>query len=129
METSLKFKTVYDYLVNLPENIREILQILRNTIKQTVPEAEELISYNMPAFRYYGILVYYAVHNNHIGFYPGSSVTNSVFKDDLLNYKTSKGTIQFALGKDLPLDLIKKIVLYRMNENIEKTNKKLKSKK
>jgi uncharacterized protein YdhG (YjbR/CyaY superfamily) len=70
----------------------------------------------MPAFTLNGILVYFAAHTNHIGFYPTSTGIEA-FKDELTNYKCTKGTIQFPFGEQLPLDLITRIVIYRSNEN------------
>jgi uncharacterized protein YdhG (YjbR/CyaY superfamily) len=92
-----------------------------------VPEGEEVMSYQMPAFRYKGkILVYYASFQDHCSFFPGSAIVEQ-FKEELKPYKTSKGTIQFPLDKPLPASLVKKIVKARIMEIEEK--KKLKSKK
>ena len=124
MEQMPKFKTVDEYITAFPKNKRVLLEKLRMTIKHAAPEAEEVISYNMPAFKYYGILVYFAAHKEHIGFYPGNKIVNEIFKKDLTGFETSKGTIKFQLDKVLPLDLIKKIILYKMNENLEKANSK-----
>jgi uncharacterized protein YdhG (YjbR/CyaY superfamily) len=117
MKDTNKFKSVDDYFYILPESTREKLHELRTIIKETCPDATELISYNMPAFKYHGILVYYAAHKNHIGFYPANPEINTLFKDELNAYKTSKGAVQFPYDKTLPVDLIKKMVQYRMNEN------------
>ncbi|MGE5410461.1 MAG: iron chaperone [Clostridiales bacterium] len=94
------------------------------TIKQAPPEAEEIISFNMPAFRFHGMLIYYAAHKNHIGFYPGSKSIIEIFREDLTGYNTSKGTIQFPIEKALPLALVKKIVKYRVTENLERAKAK-----
>ena len=91
-----KFKTVDQYLSALPENVRSILEGLKKTIKQAAPQAEEVISYNMPAFKLNGMLVWYAAYKEHIGLYPTSSAYE-VFKDELAGYKTSKGAIQFPV--------------------------------
>ena len=123
--TDTKFKTVNEYLSACPPKARRLLKELRITIKQAAPEVEELISYNMPAFKFHGILVYYAAHKEHIGFYPGSSVITGIFKDDLKDFKTSKGTIQFPIDKILPLRLINKIVKYRVIQNLERENAKM----
>ena len=123
--SSTKFKTVDEYLSALPENAKAILKEFRKTIKQAAPQAEELISYNMPAFKLHGILVYYAAYDRHIGFYPTSSPMK-VFKDELADYKTSKGAIQFPIEKTIPAALVKKIVKFRVNENLEKEAKKKK---
>lgn len=121
-----KFKTVDDYLSVLPKEVKALLENLRRAIKQAAPEAEELISYNMPAFKYHGILVYYAAHKEHIGFYPGSTAINDILKDDLVKYKTSKGTIQFPMDKAIPVSLVKKLVKYRVKQNIDRKKSKRK---
>lgn len=116
----IKLKTFKDYKKEYPPEIQLRLEKIRHTIKSTVPEAEERISYNMPSFRFHGNLVYYGAFKNHIGFYPASRTVFDKFKDELRNYKQSgKGTIQFPHDKPLPLDLIKKIVQLRASENIE----------
>jgi uncharacterized protein YdhG (YjbR/CyaY superfamily) len=124
--TTKKFKTVDEYLSSFPPNIKKNLTILRKAIKQAAPEAEEVISYNMPAYKFHGILIYFAAHTNHIGFYPGNKIVNIVFKDDLIEYETSKGTIKFPFEKPIPLRLIKTIVKYRVKENLDKAKPKVK---
>lgn len=121
METTgrMKFETVEEYFSTFPANVIALLEELRNTIHQTAPEAEELISYNMPAFKLNGMLVYYAAYKNHIGFYPTSSGIR-VFEEDLKDFKTSKGAIQFPVEKGIPTALVKKIVEFRVHENHEK---------
>jgi uncharacterized protein YdhG (YjbR/CyaY superfamily) len=126
--SSTKFKTVDEYLSTQPPKVKNLLSAFRKTIKQAAPEAEELISYNMPAFKFHGILVYYMAHKKHIGFYPGSSVITGIFKDKLTAYKTSKGTIQFPFEKPIPLSLVKEIVKYRVKQNFEREEAKLKKK-
>ena len=123
--SNTKFKTVDEYLSALPANTKSILKELRKTIKQAAPQAVELISYNMPAFKMNGMLVYYAGYKNHIGFYPVSSAIRT-FQKDLSDYKTSKGTIQFPLDRQIPFDLITKIVKFRVQENLEKAKTKAK---
>ena len=125
MKASTKFKTVDEYFSAFPPKTRNILKGLRKTIREVAPQAEELISYNMPAFKLHGMLVYYAAYDRHIGFYPTSSPMK-VFKDELANYKTSKGAIQFPIEKTIPVALVKKIVKFRVNENLEKEAKKKK---
>ena len=109
----------------LPKNVRSILEGLKKTIKQAAPQAEEVISYNMPAFKFNGMLVWYAAYKEHIGFYPTASPIK-VFKDELAGYKTSKGAIQFPIEKAIPTTLIKNIVKFRINENLEKAKRKTK---
>ena len=120
----IKFNTIDEYLFSLPQKSREILKKLRTIIKEAAPEAEEVISYNMPAFRFYGMLVYYAAHKEHVGFYPGSSMIINLFKDDLSPYETSKGTIKFPFDNKLPVRLITKIVKFRVRQNLEKAEAK-----
>ncbi|MGE5430761.1 MAG: iron chaperone, partial [Syntrophomonadaceae bacterium] len=116
----VKFSTVDEYIESFPPDVKSILKDLRRAIRQTAPKAEEVISYNMPAYKFHGILVYFAGHKNHIGFYPGSGAITGIFKDSLAGYKTSKGTVQLPMDKPLPLRLIKDIVKYRIKENLER---------
>jgi uncharacterized protein YdhG (YjbR/CyaY superfamily) len=126
MKTTLtKFKTVDEYLSALPPNTKLILKEVRKTIKQAAPQAEELISYNIPAFTLHGRLVYYAAFKNHIGFYPVSSAIKA-FQKELSDYKTSKGAIQFRIERPIPLGLITKIVKFRAQENLGKAKAKKK---
>src|SRR5438552_12445135 len=95
---SRKFKTVDEYLSIFPASTKNMLLKMRETIKQAAPKAEEVISYNMPAFKFHGVLVYYATYREHIGFYPTASPMRA-FKNELGDYKTSKGAIQFPIEK------------------------------
>jgi uncharacterized protein YdhG (YjbR/CyaY superfamily) len=126
--TKTKFKTVDQYLSVFPENIKSKLQELRSTIKKTAPQAEELISYNMPAFKLHGMLVYYAAYKEHIGFYPTPSPIEA-FKKELAGYEVAKGSIKFPIDKPVPLKLVIKIVKYKMKENLEAAHAKVKKKK
>lgn len=120
---STKFTIIDEYHASFPTNIQKILQLLRQTIKQTAPQATETISYNIPTFKLNKNLVHYAAYKGHIGFYPTSSPM-TVFKDELAKYKTSKGAIQFPIDKPLPTTLIKKIVKFRVKEDLEKATTK-----
>ncbi|GGH10551.1 iron chaperone [Mucilaginibacter phyllosphaerae] len=111
-----KPKDVDDYIRNYPADVQVKLQQLRNTIKKTAPQAKEVISYSMPAYKANGVLVYFAAWEKHIGFYPGAGAI-SHFKDRLSVYKGAKGSVQFPLGEPLPLELINKIVDYRLHED------------
>jgi uncharacterized protein YdhG (YjbR/CyaY superfamily) len=111
-----RFKDIDAYIKTFPSETRQLLQQLRLTISKAAPKAEEIISYNMPAYKYKGQLVYFAGYKNHIGFYPtGSGI--EFFKDQLTAFKTSKGTVQFPLDKALPVSLITRIVKHRVKEN------------
>lgn len=110
------------YIARFPAATQELLQSLRAAIKKGAPEAAEVISYQMPAFSQNGILVYFAAHRNHIGFYPaGSGIEN--FKSEVAGFKTSKGTIQFPLDQPIPADLVERIVRFRLAENLGKQKK------
>ena len=100
------------------KNAQVMLEKMRQAIKSVAPDAEEVISYQMPAFRYHGMLVYFAAYKNHIGFYPTASGI-AAFKKELAIYKTSTGAVQFPIDAKLPLCLITKIVKYRVKENSE----------
>ncbi len=108
-------KNIDEYISSFPEDIQAILEKLRETIRETVPDAEETISYQMPAFKLGKVLVYFAAYKNHIGFYPTPSGIEA-FKTELSGYETSKGAIRFPIDKPLPYDLVKKIVEFRAKE-------------
>lgn len=116
-------KNVDEYLKAYPADVRIIMEKLRQTIKTAAPKAEEVISYQMPAYKYHGMLVYFSGWKNHIGFYPTSSGTNA-FKKELSVYKGAKGSVQFPLNKVIPFSLISKIVKFRVKENEEKAEAK-----
>lgn len=111
------FSTVDEYIDSFPENIRRILEKIRETIKKAAPDAKEVISYRMPAFRLNGILVYFAAQQNHIGFYPTSKPIE-VFRKQLARYQTSKGAVRFPFNKPIPFNLISKITKFRVKEDL-----------
>ena len=113
------FKTMDEYIATFPKNVQIILQELRQAIREAAPEAEEVISYQIPAFKLNGILVWFAAFKNHIGFYPTSSPMEA-FKEELSGYEVSKGTIRFPINKPIPFDLVKKIVRYRVKQDLGK---------
>ncbi|MEX1267842.1 MAG: DUF1801 domain-containing protein [Balneolaceae bacterium] len=112
------FKTVDEYIGRFPEDVQKILQEIRQTIQEAVPDAEEVISYQMPAFRLNGMLVWYAAWKKHIGLYPKTAGVEASFQSELAGYEKSKGTIKFPLDKPIPFDLIGKISKYRAEENL-----------
>jgi uncharacterized protein YdhG (YjbR/CyaY superfamily) len=123
----ISYINVDEYINSYPENIKIKLEKLRQSIKKAAPEAEEIISYNMPAYKYFGVLIYFAAYKNHIGFYPTSSGILA-FKNELSVYKGAKGSVQFPVDKPLPFNLITEIVKFRLNENVEKAKiKRVKS--
>ncbi len=121
---SRKPNNIDEYISWFPENIQNKLTQLREVINKAAPNADEIISYGMPAFYLKGNLVYFAAHKKHIGFYPTPSPIK-FFKAELKNYKTSKGAIQLPFDKPLPKKLITKIVKFRAEEHLNKlkTNK------
>lgn len=116
-------KTIDEYIQLFSKETQVVLEEIRQTIKQEAPEAMEVISYKMPAFKYHGMLVYFAAYKNHIGFYALPS-GNKEFVKELSGYKTGKGSVQFPLDKPMPLALIRKIVKFRVLENLSKQHKK-----
>jgi uncharacterized protein YdhG (YjbR/CyaY superfamily) len=125
------FKTVDEYHSIFPAEVVERLETIRSIIKKTVPDAEEVISYQIPAYKYFGFLIYYSAYKSHISIsHPFSAALLAEFKTELSKYAVSKSAIQFPNTEPLPTALIKKIVLFRMKENKEKENtKKAKTKK
>ena len=110
------YQNIDHYISEWPESVSIVLKRIRRMIGQIIPEATEVISYNMPAFRYKKkILVYFAGYKNHIGFYALPS-GNEAFRKELTNYKTGRGSIQFPLDKEIPYDLIRQIVMFRQME-------------
>jgi uncharacterized protein YdhG (YjbR/CyaY superfamily) len=112
-------QNIDEYIEGLPPGVQQTLQKLRQTIREAAPDAEEKISYQMPAFFLNGVLVYFAAYKNHIGFYPtASGIAN--FREEISAYKNSKGAVQFPIDKPLPIELITRIVKFRVKENLEK---------
>jgi uncharacterized protein YdhG (YjbR/CyaY superfamily) len=112
------YKTIDEYIRTFPPDVRRKLEEMRQAIQEAAPDATETISYQIPAFELGGTLVYFAAFKNHIGFYPTPSGIEE-FSKELSRYKTSKGAVQFPLERPLPLDLVKRIVRYRVQENLE----------
>lgn len=118
-ETNIIPKLIDEYILRFPPETQEILKTLRKVIKECAPDAEEKISYQMPIFVLHGNLVHFATYKNHIGLYPTPSGTEP-FKLELSQYKSGKGSIQFPIEKPLHYELIRKIVKFRVAENIKK---------
>ncbi len=117
-----QYESINEYIKTFPPDIQNILKKIRQTIRDAAPEAEEVISYQMP-FKFNGILVYFAAHKNHIGFYPTASGI-AAFKDELSSYQWSNGAVQFPLDEPVPFDLIKRIVEFKVKENLAKRKKR-----
>lgn len=127
MNTITAAKDTDEYISRYPQEVQLLLQKLRKTIKAAAPKAEELISYQMPAYKYHGMLVYFAAYKNHIGFYPGAEGILA-FKNELAVYKGAKGSVQFPLDKPVPFSLLTKIVKFRVHQNLEKEKAKTQAK-
>ena len=109
-------QTIDAYISGFPEEVQAILEQIRRTIHETAPEATEAISYGMPTFKLNGNLIHFGAFKSHIGFYPVPSGM-AAFQDDLAAYKQGKGSVQFPLNKPMPLDLIRRIVEFRVQES------------
>ena len=120
--------SIDEYIAQFPEDVQKKLKELRAVIKAVAPDAVEKISYQMPAFALKGNLVYFAAFKNHIGFYPAPKGIQA-FEKELSVYEGSKGAVRFPIDKSLPLELISKIVKFRVAENLEKDAEKSRKKK
>lgn len=112
------FANIDEYIRQFPPETQLVLNELRQLISEAAPQAQEKISYQMPTFYLKGKLVHFAAYKNHIGFYPAPSGI-AAFQKELSTYKGAKGSVQFPLNKPLPLDLIRAIVEFRVNENLK----------
>jgi uncharacterized protein YdhG (YjbR/CyaY superfamily) len=127
MDRNRRFATVDEYIAAFPIEVQARLQELRAAIQAAAPDAEERISYQMPAYYLKGNLVYFAAFQNHIGFYPTASGI-AAFQQEFAGYVSSKGAVQFPLHKPLPLELVGRIVRYRVAENLKNAEAKAKKK-
>jgi uncharacterized protein YdhG (YjbR/CyaY superfamily) len=123
MSRKSKSKTIDQYLAGLNPDQRAALQRLREIIRAAAPDAEECISYQLPAFRLEGMLVWFGASARHCAFYPGSSAVET-FRRDLGEFDTSKGTIRFQPEKPLPATLVRKIVKAKIAQNLAKRAKR-----
>lgn len=110
-----KFNSISEYIDGFEGDIKDRLNILRNIVYEVVPDCLEKISWNMPTFYYNENMVHFAVAKNHIGFYPTPSPI-AFFSEELKDYKTSKGAIQFPNNRPIPYDLVKEIIKFRVDE-------------
>jgi len=118
-----KFGTMDEYISSFPEEVQVVLNEMRKTIREAAPGAKEAISYGIPTFKLNGNLVHFAAYRNHIGFYPTPSGIDA-FRKEISRYQHSKGTVQFPINEPIPLDLIRRIVRFRVEENTKgKKNK------
>ncbi len=114
------FKTIDEYIRTFLKDVQTILEKMRKTIREAAPGAVETISYQMPTFKLNGKgLVYFAAFKNHIGFYPIPSGVEA-FEKELSPYKQGKGSVQFPIDQPVPYDLVRRVVTFRVNENLGK---------
>jgi uncharacterized protein YdhG (YjbR/CyaY superfamily) len=112
-------KDIDEYIEGFPDDVREILEKIRMTIRKAAPDAEEAIKYQIPTFTLKGNLVHFAAFKNHIGFYPTPTGIEA-FKDELSVYESGKGSVKLPLDKPIPFDLIRRVVELRVKENLER---------
>jgi uncharacterized protein YdhG (YjbR/CyaY superfamily) len=117
--------TIDEYISGYPEDVQAILQKVRVIIKEIAPEAQEAIKYGIPTFVLHGNLVHFGAYKKHIGFYPAPSGLEQ-FREELAGYLGSKGAVQFPLDEPIPYDLIRRITVFRVQENLEKAGAKKK---
>jgi uncharacterized protein YdhG (YjbR/CyaY superfamily) len=118
-------KDIDEYIAGFPSDVQEILEKIRMTIGKAAPEAEETISYQIPTFTLNGNLLHFAAFKKHIGLYPAPRGIEK-FKKELSVYEGGKGTVRFPLDKPIPFGLIKRIVKFRVKENLERARGKKK---
>lgn len=106
-----KIRTIDEYISSQPEQIQAFLNQVRETIRDALPEAQERISWRMPTFWKDHNIIHFAAHKNHIGIYPGPEAI-AHFSDRLINYKTSKGAVQFPYNMEIPLTLIGEMAIW-----------------
>jgi len=112
-----------EYLESVPADARAALEKLRQQIRAAAPRAQEVISYQIPAFKLDGrVLVWFAAFKNHCSFFPGAAAIKA-FEDELSGYQTSKGTVRFLANKPLPATLVRKLVKHRVAENEARARK------
>jgi uncharacterized protein YdhG (YjbR/CyaY superfamily) len=118
-----KIDSVDDYIMAFPDEIRQVLTMMRHLIRDAAPAAREKISWQMPAFEQNGNLVFYAAYKNHLGFYPGAEAL-AAFRQNLTSFKSSKGAVQFPYGRPLPKELIREIVCFKASLNKRRAEEK-----
>jgi uncharacterized protein YdhG (YjbR/CyaY superfamily) len=120
-------RNIDEYIAGFPADVQKLLEKIRRTIRKAAPDAEEAISYQIPAFKLKGNLIFFAAYKKHIGLYPAPRGSEE-FETELAGYKGGKGTVQFPLDKPIPYDLISRITKFRVKQNLEKAAAKGKKK-
>jgi uncharacterized protein YdhG (YjbR/CyaY superfamily) len=130
MAERTKFETPEEYLKSLPKDVQAIMKTVRTTIQKAVPQAEEVISYNIPAFKYHGWVFYYSAYTNHFSLStPPPFAAFVKFRKELSQYKQSKSAVQFPLDEPVPVKLISAMTKYQAAENIKADSLKPQKKK
>jgi uncharacterized protein YdhG (YjbR/CyaY superfamily) len=122
MKTSAP-QDIDEYIAGFPDDVQKILKQLRTAIRKAAPGAKETIKYQMPTFTLNGNLVHFAVFKNHIGFYPAPR-KDPEFKDELANHEGTKSSLSLPLDKPIPLDLIRRIVKFRVKNDLKRAKAK-----
>ena len=120
-------KDIDEYIAGFPQNVQEILEKIRMTIRKAAPDAVETIKYLMPTFALKGNLVHFAAYKKHIAIYPAPTGTEE-FDKELSAYRAAKSSVRFSLDKPIPFDLISQIVKFRVKRNLERAEAKGKKK-
>ncbi len=124
MNEKKNYQTIDEYIAEFPAAVQEILQKIRQTIAEAAPHAIETINYQIPTFKLNGTnLVHFGGYKRHIGFYPASGAIEK-FKSELAGYAGAKGSVQFPLDQPMPLELIDKIVKFRVEDILTKSKSK-----
>jgi len=115
------WKSVDEYIASQPKAVQSVLERVRSTIRKAVPGAEEVISYQIPAYKLQGLaVIYFAGWKQHYSLYPATGRLVAAFKDELASYEVSKGTIRFPLSEPVPVRLIGRIAKFRAKETAER---------
>jgi len=117
MQEKTPSATIDEYIAGYPADVQAILQQIRQTIREAAPDAQEMVNYGVPTFTLHGNLVHFGASKNHIGFYPTPGGI-AHFQEELAGYKTAKGSVQFPYRRPIPYDLIRRIVAFRVEENV-----------
>ncbi len=122
-----KFETVDAYIESFPSEAQEVLRQIRAAIRQAIPEAEEVISYQLPAFSYHGMVIYYSAYKEHYSIsVPPPFAVFEAYKDELAEYEMSKTAVKFPADREVPLALIQKLAAFKADENLRKASGKKK---
>jgi len=118
------FRSVDEYIGTFPKDVQATLETIRRTIQKAVPEAKEVISYQMPAYKFHGRMLYFSAYKNHYSLFGATQDVRTAFKKELSRYEGAKGTIRFPLNEPVPVKLIGDIARYRAKENLGREGKK-----